>query len=344
MDASREPLSVASAARPAGFDVLRGVGAILVVLFHFTTHYESLYTPDAPSMVRVPGRLGVPLFFILSGYGAAALGARGTAWPRFVFTRAARLWPAYAAACGLTLSVVGVFGLPGREVPPRDAWLNLTTLHSPWRAMPINGAYWSLEVEMAFYALVAICLALGLWRWRTLVLAVLVGLYLAQADRVEWMPSLEWSAFFLLGSLTYDTRAGWRAHHLAAGAWAVAGLVVMHLREPLSGATPGVQRMPVLVTAAIWCPLVWYAARGGLAWACLRPLGWLGGVSYTLYLVHQNIGYVVLREAAVRGWGRFAAILAACGVALALAVVLAVAVERPAYRVLRGVWERRAAR
>jgi peptidoglycan/LPS O-acetylase OafA/YrhL len=88
--------------------------------------------------------------------------------------------------------------------------------------------------------------------------------------------------------------------------------------------------MTIVFTAAV------YAAAVGL----LRPLQsralvFLGLISYSLYLTHQNIGYVVIRAVESRGGSPNLAIVAATLVALLIATALTFCIERPALQLLR---------
>ncbi len=67
----------------------------------------------------------------------------------------------------------------------------------------------------------------------------------------------------------------------------------------------------------------------------------MGTISYGLYLVHQNIGYVVMRELYARGAGTPVAIGGAAAVAFGLATALTFGVERPAGALAQGAWETR---
>jgi peptidoglycan/LPS O-acetylase OafA/YrhL len=72
----------------------------------------------------------------------------------------------------------------------------------------------------------------------------------------------------------------------------------------------------------------------------LPPLIFLGTISYALYLVHQNIGYIVIREAQERGLSPLESIGAASAVAILIATVITFAIERPANRAVRGLLKR----
>lgn len=78
------------------------------------------------------------------------------------------------------------------------------------------------------------------------------------------------------------------------------------------------------------------AAAKGPDWTILRPvapvLGWLAGISYGVYLVHQELGYLLARallDAGFAGWARLPLVLAA---AVLAGWLLTRFVERPAYR------------
>ncbi len=62
---------------------------------------------------------------------------------------------------------------------------------------------------------------------------------------------------------------------------------------------------------------------------------WLGAISYPLYLVHQNVGYVVIHQLGLAGVGIEIAVVAATALAVLLAHVLHRHVEDPAQRWLR---------
>jgi peptidoglycan/LPS O-acetylase OafA/YrhL len=86
--------------------------------------------------------------------------------------------------------------------------------------------------------------------------------------------------------------------------------------------------------------LLYLAVEGRLTWLAARPLVFLGGISYPLYLVHQNVGYVVIREFEARGVSPAAAIILALTVSLVAAAALSAGVERPAQGLIKRRWGR----
>jgi hypothetical protein len=61
----------AHSARFRELNVLRGIAASLVVLFHYWTRYGQLYVPDNPPLLGFEfpdGIYGVYLFFMISGF------------------------------------------------------------------------------------------------------------------------------------------------------------------------------------------------------------------------------------------------------------------------------------
>ena len=75
----------------------------------------------------------------------------------------------------------------------------------------------------------------------------------------------------------------------------------------------------------------------------MPPLRWLGAISYALYVIHQMIGYRIIRTAEAYGVSQVAAFLLATAAALAIASAITYLIERPAMRAIRGAWRTRQA-
>lgn len=100
----------------------------------------------------------------------------------------------------------------------------------------------------------------------------------------------------------------------------------------LSGATNVVEHaVVVLILIAMMC----FATLSSPKILSLRVLVFFGTISYATYLVHNNIGRVILLEAYEQGLSPLMAIGGATMVSLSIATVLTYGVERPAIRFLR---------
>lgn len=312
--------------RIPGLDILRGLSALAVLGFHYTTRFGIIFGHPVAPWFSVPwGQRGVEVFFVISGY-AIELSLDATSGARdFLVSRAVRLYPTFWAALILTFTVVHVVGLPERAVSFRDALLNLSMIPASLGAQVADGVYWTLERELRFYGLVLLLLVLGLHRYTVHALLATVAvqtLGVGSPFAPHWLSDLlnaGWAHLFACGALL--------ARFRRAPSWGTFALVLLCV---LSSRQLGF--MPFAYGAGA-VSLVWLAS-GPLGGARFRPLALLGKLSYPLYLVHQYVGYVVMRALYARGAGSSVAILSAIAVSLAGAAVLHFAVEGPCVQLL----------
>src|SRR5690606_22325050 len=136
-------------------------------------------------------------------------------------SRVARLYPAFVVAVVLTTVVVRLGDMPDLVVPWRDVLINFTML-APWfKAEYVDAAYWSLVVEIHFYAWVWLILRLGWFKHLRLLMAgwlLLSAINLARPMfPVEFVLGVRWAPFFCLGVGAYLMRRGdrsWQVHGL----------------------------------------------------------------------------------------------------------------------------------
>ncbi len=111
--AARESLAasvvLASATqRLRGLDALRGLAALSVVLFHYTTAYEIHFGPypSRPLLFFPNGHFGVELFFCISGFVILGTIERTAGLRRFAIARFARIYPAYFVCALISLATL----------------------------------------------------------------------------------------------------------------------------------------------------------------------------------------------------------------------------------------------
>lgn len=306
-------------------DALRGVAVLMVMLYHYGSRFDGLYGHAGAFPFDTEwGYYGVHVFFMISGCVILLTAGRAASAGAFLSNRVVRLYPAFWVACVITLGVVGLFGLPGRELTLLQALPNVTMFPSQLGGRMIDGVYWTLRVEWIFYALVAAMLAVGRGGLISLVLTVLVGL-----DALGLGVGKFFSCF-LVGVCAYET-AGRRPAQCVLHAAALA----LCLRDLARHNPP-----EIVVMLAGFGVLIFVLARRPLPWLANPVLVFTGTISYGLYLLHQNVGYVAIRECYERGATMPVAIGVALAVVTALAAGLTFGVERPVLE----WWRKRRAR
>ena len=323
-------------------DALRGLAALAVVLYHYTTRNQQLFAHREPLAVSVPwGHYGVDLFFMLSGFVILMTLERSADSWKFAWGRFSRLYPTYWAAAALTFVAVSSCGLPGQEVRWSEALMNVTMIQALLGAGHIDGAYWSLQAELIFYGNMLLLYRLGAFQRpaATVVgwLVLAIGVPMAQAyattawplgaallSKLATIGSLKFIPLFGIGVILYDSHREGKFKKLN---WAglVGCLALVGYREGLA---------PLAVDTSL-ATVLWLAIGRRLPLLAARPLVWLGAISYSLYLTHQNIGYVLLRNLESQGVGALEAIAITSVVALCLAACLHRWIERPSMQLFR---------
>jgi peptidoglycan/LPS O-acetylase OafA/YrhL len=332
MGAAPAPLAAPRSPRYQSLDLWRGVACLLVVFHHATIyapayrqaeHGDAVSADPASWLVAATTRfwVGVPLFFVISGYCISATADSTRRRPRALATyfarRVRRIYPPYWILLGLlVLFVVALEGLVPALLAddyagiPKPAWLgagpwfgNLTLTES-WRhhvgGSPLryfNGMAWTLCYEEQFYAVVGLVLALVPRRFflgAAAVTALTVALCTLVADRTP-LDGFFFDGYwvhFAAGIVVYyrvNYAAGWRAW--AANLLLVAGLV-WFARGSLPGfhAHSSVPEGGVIACGFALALSLLHPWDGWLASARLsRPLLFCGQICYSLYLVHWPV-------------------------------------------------------
>lgn len=167
--------------RLALIDGLRFVAAIMVLLYHYTAWHHGFWgTAEAreswPTLSKfsVFGNMGVQLFFIISGF-VILLSSYGKSPSKFVGSRIARLYPAYwVAVLASGFLVIKLWPQMGEGRNLADLLANLTMFHPAMGVRHIDGVYWTLWVEMRFYILILILMALRMLTLRGVTALVVV--------------------------------------------------------------------------------------------------------------------------------------------------------------------------
>lgn len=295
-----------TSARFEALDALRGICALLVVLFHIPIYHA---LKGAESFVNL--QFCVDMFFALSGFVLChAYGHRlndGREGLRFAWMRLARLWPLHMVMLGLFVGIEltklvfmradGSLALDSQPFGPGHSPWELVTnilflqsfnLHS---GLTWNGPAWSAAVE--FYVSLLFAAVIVLFpRFRReifLGLCLAAGWQLFERSPGSLFVSSDWGMLraifsFFAGCLAYDMRVhsnGKLATPNMLEAWSVLLFIAFVLTTP-----QGVLQyaFPVLAVIVIY---VFSFDQGRISRLLRsRTLQKLGLWSYSIYMVH----------------------------------------------------------
>lgn len=192
-------------------------------------------------------------------------------------------------------------------------------LDAPW----LNPIFWTLAVEVQFYLLVALLFPFAHSKSGRVLIGLVIVLMLLLAP-VAPEPSLfRYFPLFLIGFLGLI----WRRRVLPV--WQLT-LCAMALLSSVAFFLGWVECLVALCTIA-------FIVRSDRAWT---PLVWLGGISYSLYLVHVPVGARIMNFAErmdLQGGWLYLAGLSACAVTIGVAWAFWRCVELPCLRWSRSI-------
>ena len=339
MSTSSPTLASEPTSRLRELDALRGIAALLVVWFHYTVQFRHEFHHGPETIFSMPaGRYGVQLFFVISGFVIFLTLTRSRSLWDFAANRLSRLYPPYWVSMLVTAAVLAIWPLTGLEVNLRQVLVNLTMVQY-WLVTPhVDSVYWTLSVALAFYAFVSALRLIG-WldkveRWVAAWLALQFIVHFGDHHGIHMSPLirsallLDHGHFFFTGVLFHRIReqGGTLTRWGLIAVCIVAAWFIRDVPHALS----------LVVAALAFTAFI----KGKLGWIAMPPLLFLGDISYPLYLVHQNIGYVMIDRLIKAGHDQAVWLWVPAIVSVLLASVIHLAVEKPARDFLRSWWKR----
>ncbi len=339
-------------------DGLRGIAILLTAAWHFLGPIYQMHLPYGRAFEWWPGVrygwAGVNLFFLISGYVIFITLERCTGFVDFILRRWVRLFPAMLVATAILFAARMPMGdaMPGGHAVPADLLPGLTLTnpfyyrHFGVPAHSLDGAFWSLYVEAAFYAVIGLAFfRIGWARSVALLLALyalsLIVPHLVNRFHIRWatVPAL---FFYHAGFQNF----GWFASgalFLKARQESDRGLFWMAMAIGLCSAMTTVLPggMEKTSRAALFAGILLFAAVQQWAWLQRvlgsKPLLWLGFLSYPFYLLHSAIGVGLIAEIAPQlpGVPTILVPLLVLGIMIGLAWIIAAKIEPPIARLLR---------
>ena len=345
-------MSAATGKRVETIDVFRGVAILLVVLFHFTARLpaEALNVTGAAAPPVFFGWAGVYFFFAISGYCIYLTLERSATISLFLARRFSRLYPAFLAAA-IFLFAYGMLA-PVPSIPQADFHERPSTLidlvsnllfvgDGRW----VNGSFWSIAVEIKFYIGLGLLAVLipdrqklaTIFTWVSLAaapfwmvamgFALIGGSHLPQkliglATIAPYLP------FFAIGILARTQKPTTPLGALLFALCFIEAAAVMLLTALDGSSDVGAAVITTILTLGLLGALVAFAAGVPIPHVPVlsRGLAGVGFLSFSWYLVHENLGASFLSNLN-RLMPNSLAVLATIGATLLIAWVFAELVE-----------------
>lgn len=287
---------------------MRGLAVLLVFFVHYAAFLEPWISGSAiwaavwRSLFN-GGRLGVELFFTISGFLIYGMLMRARLTPlEFLRRRVWRIYPVFLAVFVLYL-VLSLLSPDDNRIPasPLDGAVyiiqNLLLLPGLFPLKPVITVSWTLSYEVAFYALAPL-LVMGL-RLRERPRAQRIAVWMVIALALLAAGPHARAVLFVAGILAWeaiDAAQGWPVGKRAD----VPALLAFLTMIALTVAFDAMDSTTGTLEPHIWAPAVASAGCASLAFAGMAgdgpvsallsssPLRWLGNLSYSFYLIHST--------------------------------------------------------
>lgn len=286
-------------------NVLRGVSALLIVLYHYTVQYDKSIGHIVPYTFTVPqGCYAVYTFFMLSGFLTVYTCKENETAVHFVKKRFLRLYPMFWICMAVTTLYMFIL-MPERIPSIKQFLVNMTMVPSLFGVSAVDGVYWTLVKELFFYIGFAIILQMRLlkkdkanWLWGWLGLAVFSVVYSYGPFHFPFRGGI---SLFLMPEYIYAFLAGCSVYYF-------------NKSKKMKNKAMLIGYMMICVGLCFWMKAgeiaVFFAVSLGILLICtqkrineqiyickgiLTPMLFISEISYVLYLTHQFTGFAIIQ-------------------------------------------------
>lgn len=307
---------------------IRGLAALAVVLFHYTTKYNENFEPDAMKIFEFKyGYLGVHLFFILSGFVIFMTIGKVKSGFDFIYKRFIRLYPVFWVCLIFTFSVTSIGSIEKFERTWTELVINFTMIPSLLKTRAIDGAYWSLAPEILFYVFIW-----GVYKIKLLhkieiicfiwLVASFIISYSGLSSILFVLLNVKYCFLFIAGINFYklyiekNNNMRWVNHFLIA-----ISLLYCYLFNPI---------VETIFCIAFFEVFYLFIYKKLSFIGKIKPFVFLGIISYPLYLIHQFFGLILIYYLCkISIDNHFILLFIPLGLAIILAYVVTFYFEKP---------------
>lgn len=280
---------------------LRTVGLFMILIFHFAYRYFEIFENPRNEFLKSWGAAGCILFFLLSGFFAYHRKKSMNLFSKVTeyLGRIYKLWMPYVAAITIIFAISRIMPLEGRTVDLKEYLCNVLFVNGFVGGNYVDGAHWYLTYLIAFITLTYFlqCIKVNdrvLTYFIWLICNVLSLYFIRTYDNV-------------FGSICAVLRILMGGNYTGA---MIAGILIRKIMEER-----GKKNVKEYMICMICCILFTYYFQsviialfmiaailalimtnyGKLRFLENKIFVYIGGISYYIYLIHQNIGYTIMK-------------------------------------------------
>lgn len=299
-------------------DGLRGLTVLFIATYHLFCRYQQLFCNNDVIILHYLGSFGVTIFLMISAWYADS--GRINRVPKKIL----RLYPSYVLCISIIAILLYFLPLAGRTITVKDFILNLFWINGYIGTPYVDGAHWYLPILIsviivfaAFHTFKVDHSVLSYIGWLCLILIVkkmnlnIVSRFLAGSYAGIACASISLKRFL-------ET-----THRKEQLKWVGLGIISCLFLLITLG-------LPQLIELIITIPLIYCVMNRRLSVLEIPVLRFFGEISYPLYLIHQNVSYIVITQITL-ALGRyvFGIEFIAFGLVLVLSIIIYRLVEHP---------------
>lgn len=276
---------------------LRTIAMLCVVLFHFGCQFQNIYMNKVgglPFPFTLFGGIGVGIFFLISGY----FFEQKEGGFQFLISRVKKTLPLYWIALIIIFVVMQLYQLPGRTASFSSFLLNFFYLGGFPHIAYVDGAHWFLRtmlVIIVFYSIVQKISERP--RFIVFVFTVLLIVVMDYASNNVGQNVIRRAIQLLCSPFS-----GFGFNYLIVAIMG-SSLSIIQRNKRLIGivmllicliAHMLIFGLPITIAMAIICLMFILCINNKMRFFEFSGFQVLAKSSYAIYLIHQNIGYIIM--------------------------------------------------
>ncbi|APQ18220.1 acyltransferase family protein [Maribacter hydrothermalis] len=297
-------------------DLLRFIAAVGIMLVHYLYRGFKADNLTNLSFLELSGEwikycaVFIDLFFIISGF-VITLSVSNKSVTYFFKSRVVRLFSVYWLCAFITFMVTIYFGAPRFHATFGQFLFNLTLLQDFFDVERLDGAYWTMAVELRFYALALAYLIL--YRYKKIKITTIAYIWLAlsiiypfvQGNIIVRVLNLflmfEWAPAFIGGILMAEIYKNKKISLKNGSAIFICFILSTFHRMIYAKMAMIIYQetfsKPIIVAVMFSVyAIMLMVILGRLKWLNKPYFLYLGIMTYPLYLLHQRIGYIIFNN------------------------------------------------